>query len=89
LVLVSRGCGSGKYPSLQLAQRGYAREQPIELGVLGDVRLDEHDAPLRIEAGRVETDRHIERQLRETGGVVRLGDGVQVDDTEQAVVLRL
>ena len=39
---------------LQPAHGGHAGEQPGELGVLGDVRLHEQDAALRVDAGRQE-----------------------------------
>ena len=75
--------------ALELTERCHARQQPIELGMLGDVRLHEYDALIRVEAGRKQTHRHIERQRRERGGVIRLRDGMQVDDAEQAFVLGL
>src|SRR6185503_4241044 len=75
--------------ALELAQRRDAGQQPIQLGVRGDVRLDEDDAPLRIEPGGVQADRHVDRELRQRGRVVRLSNGVQIDDTEQTLVLGL
>src|SRR5436190_698481 len=75
--------------ALELAERGDGREQPVEFGVLGDMRLYEDDAPVGIEAGSVQADRHVRGEGRKTGGVVRLGNRMQIDHAEQAVVLRL
>src|SRR2546426_321337 len=75
--------------ALELAERGYRREEPVELGVLGDVRLYEHDAFVGVQASRKQTHCHIERQRRQGARVVGLGDGMQVDDAKQAIVLGL
>src|ERR1051325_5905438 len=75
--------------ALELAERRHGCEHPVELGVLGNVRLDEDDALRRIEAGRVQADRHVHRQRRQTRRIVALGDGVEIDDAEEAVVLGL
>jgi len=68
--------------TLQLTEGRHRREQPVELGVLNDVRLHENDALFRIESGRVETHRHVEGELREARGIIGLRDGVQIDDAE-------
>src|SRR5712691_5280770 len=75
--------------ALELAERRDGVEQPVQLSMLGHVGLHEHDAPLRVESRGQEADRHVERALPQGRHVVRLGDGVQVHDTEQALVLVL
>src|SRR3989442_735514 len=75
--------------ALELAERRHRREQPVELGVFGDMRLHEHDALLRVQAGSEKTYRHIESQRGQGAGVVRLRDRVQIDDREETVILGL
>ena len=60
-------------------------EEPVQLAVLRDVRLHEHDALLGVEPRGEQTDRHLERALGQAGDVVGLRDGVQVHDAEKAV----
>src|SRR2546426_8484710 len=75
--------------ALELAERRHRREQPVELGVFGDMRLHEHDALLRVQAGSEKTYRHIESQRGQGAGVVGLRDRVQIDDREETVILGL
>src|SRR2546429_2891809 len=75
--------------TLELAQWRDGVQDPVELRVLGDVRLHEDDGPRRIDAGGEEPDRHVDRALGQGRCVVGLRDGMQVHDAEQAVVLVL
>src|SRR5436190_1814167 len=75
--------------ALELTERRHRVEQPVELAVLRDVRLHEHDRPLGVEADGEQPDRHFDGPLGEARHLVRLRDGVQIDDAEQAVVLLL
>jgi hypothetical protein len=74
---------------LQLSDGRNGVEDPRELGVLRHVRLDEHGTFLRVEAGREQRDRHIDRAAAEIRWLVRHGDGVVVDDAEDAFVAML
>ena len=65
------------------------RQQPRQLGVLGDVALAEEDAALGIEA-RGEQDRgRVVQALAQLGGVVGDRGRVQVDDAEDALAALL
>src|SRR3989442_1746150 len=75
--------------TLELAQWRDGVQDPVELRVLGDVRLHEDDGPRRIDAGGEQPDRHVDRPLGQGRRIVGLRDGVQVNDAEQAVVLVL
>src|SRR5207245_109774 len=75
--------------TLELPQGRDGVQDPVELRVLGDVRLHEDDGPRRIDAGGEEPDRHVDRALGQGRCVVGLRDGMQVHDAEQAVVLVL
>ncbi len=66
--------------ALELPERCDRGEEPVELGVLGDVRLHEHHRAFGVEARGEEPDRHVERALSQRGGIVGLGDRVQVHD---------
>ena len=68
---------------LQLADRRDRVEQPLELAVLGDVRLHEQDRALRVDARGEQPDRHVARPLRQTGLVVLAGDGVQIHHADR------
>jgi len=54
-------------------------EQPGQLRVLGDVRLDEHGADVRVQPGREQDGRHLQGPVGQLPGVIGQGDGVQVD----------
>src|SRR5439155_14328190 len=73
----------------ELTERRHRVEQPVELAVLRDVRLHEYDRPLGVEADGEQPDRHFDGPLGEARHLVRLRDGVQIDDREEAVVLML
>src|SRR5438876_3125162 len=75
--------------TLELAQWRDGIQDPVELRVLGDVRLHEDDGPRRIDAGGEQPDRHVDRPLGQGRRIVGLRDGVLVNDAEQAVVLVL
>src|SRR5207237_829375 len=87
----SRACGSGSENPFanRVFQWRDGVQDPVELRVLGDVRLHEDDGPRRIDAGGEEPDRHVDRALGQGRCVVGLRDGMQVHDAEQAVVLVL
>ena len=53
--------------------------------VLRDVHLDEQDALVGVDAGGQQPDRHVGGALRQFFRLVGLGDGVQVDDAENAL----
>ena len=74
----------------QLADGGGALEQPGQPGVLGDVALDEQGAHARGRApppGGLGASRAV--RARSDGGVVVEGQGVEVDDAEEGVVVVL
>jgi hypothetical protein len=54
--------------------------------VFGHRRLDEQRAAIGIDAAGDEIDRHVPDALRHLGRLVALGDGVEVDDAEEAAV---
>lgn len=71
-------------------ERGNHAEEEVELGVLGDVRLDEDSGARGVEAGGEEVERDLEDILLESAGVGVVGsEGVPVGDEEEAVVYRL
>ena len=62
----------------------------MQLGVLGDVGLDEDGRALGVEPGGEEVEGDVADVLAESGGVgVVGGEGVEVGDEEEAVVLVL
>ena len=67
----------------ELAVARHRREQPRRLGVRGHVALREDRRALRVEAGREEQRREVERALAQVGRVVVDRDRVQVDDAEE------
>ena len=67
----------------ELAVARHRREQPRRLGVRGHVALGEHGRALRVEPGREEQRREVERALAQVGRVVVDRDRVQVDDAEE------
>ena len=73
----------------ELAEARDRAEQPSRLGVRGHVALREDGRALRVEAGREEHRREVERLLPEVLRVVLDGDRVQVDDAEEAVAALL
>jgi hypothetical protein len=87
----------GLFPDLIL-ERGHPRqpregsdhaEQRVELRHLGDVRLDEEDALLRIEAGREPVQHHLMGILPEQVGILQRRQGMDVHDAVDAVVVAL
>jgi len=83
LVLVRRD-------ALEPAERRHHREQQVQLGVLGDLRLDEEDRLVGVDAGGEPVDHHVPAVLLD---VVRLlvvgGECVPVGDEIQAQVFGL
>src|SRR5581483_5285907 len=77
----------GHPAELSVARDG--REQPGGLGVRGHVALAERRRTVRIETGREQERREVERSAAEVLGVVVDGDRVQVDDAEEAVAALL
>ena len=71
------------------ADARHAIEDPGELGVLGHHRLVEDDLLLAVDAGRQEGRGDLARLGRQLLGVLRLGDGVQVDHAIEAFVVVL
>ena len=65
------------------------REEPRRLRVRRHVALREHRRPLRVEPGREEQRRQVERPLAQVGRVVVDGDRVEVDDAEERLAARL
>src|SRR3989442_8601208 len=68
---------------------GAGGKKQVQLAVCGQVGWNKHDATLGLESRRKQADRHVERALPQRRRVVGLGDGVQVHDAEQALVLVL
>jgi hypothetical protein len=66
-----------------------AVEDPAELSVRQDGRLREDDRLVRIDAGREISRGDLARLGREQFRILRHGDGVQVDDAENAGILVL
>ena len=74
----------------QLPEGGGALEQPRQPGVLGDVALDEQGAHRRGRARRPAGWSAVSRVAAgQEGGVVVEGQGVEVDDAEEGVVVVL
>lgn len=69
-----------------LAEAGEAVHDPAELGVLGDVALDEQGAVLGVETGGEQLGRGEPGVGTQLGGVLRDRDRVQVDDHVEGVV---
>ena len=83
LILVARN-------PLQPAQGRHHGQQQVQLGVLGDVRLDKKRGDPGIQAGRQPVDDDVLDVLLEPGGVlVPGGEHVPVGDEEEALVLVL
>ena len=74
-------------PELPVAR--HRREQPRRLGVRRHVALREDRRALRVEPGREEQRREVERPLAQVGRVVVDRDRVQVDDAEERRPARL
>ena len=65
------------------------REQQVQLGVLLDLGLDEHDAALRVDPRREPVERHLAHVAADRGRVGVVGrQRVPVHDGEEAVVRR-
>ena len=59
----------------------------MQLRVLRYVRLDEHGAALRVEAGGEPVDHHFQRVLLDLGGIGIIGgEGMPVGDKEKTIV---
>ena len=74
--------------AVEPAEGAGAGEHPGELGVRGDLGLDEHGGALRVDAaGEVERG-DLERLLAQHGGldVLRHGERVEIDDAEEVLV---
>ena len=69
-----------------LAEAGEAVHDPAELGVLGDVALDEEGAALGVETGGEQLGRGEPGVGTQLGRILRHGDRVQVDDHVERVV---
>ena len=83
LVLVARH-------ALEPAERRDHRQQQVQLGVLGHLRLHEQRGHARIEPGRQPVDEHLVDEFGELLGVfVARGQGMPVRDEEKALVLVL
>jgi hypothetical protein len=72
-----------------LAEPGQALQHPRELGVLGDMALDEEDRAGRVDAGGEELGGGQPRPAAEQPGVVLDGDRVLVDDAVVGAVVLL
>ncbi len=76
--------------ALEPAERGDHRQQQVQLGVLGHVRLDEQRRDPGIEAGRQPVDEHVVHVLLQVCGLVVAGrEHVPVGHEEEALVLVL
>ncbi len=73
----------------ELAEGDRALEEPGESGVLGHVALDEEGADVRVQATGQQRGRQLEGPALEDRRVVRQGEGVEVGDEEERVVLVL
>ena len=73
----------------RLAEPRDAAQHPLQLGVLGHVRLDEHRAPRRIQPQREELGDAVAGARRERLRVVLDGERVQVGDEVERVVVVL
>ena len=71
------------------ADTGHAVEHPGELGVRRHHRLVEDDLLLAVDAGGQEGRGDLARLRRQQLGILRLGDGVQVDHAIEALVVVL
>ena len=69
----------------QLTEARHGRQQPIRLGVGGDVALGEDRRALGVETRRDEEREEVERPLAQLLRVVLDRDRVQVDDAEERV----
>ena len=75
--------------ALQPADRHDRVEDPHQLGVLGEVRLADQGAALRVEAHGQQVEHHLVGQLAQLCAIVDGGHGVQVDDAVDRLVLVL
>ncbi len=83
LVLIARD-------TLEPAERSHHRQQQVQLGVLGHMRLDEQRGDARVQASGQPVDEHIPDVFLEPRGVIVAGrEHVPVGDEEEALVLVL
>mmetsp|Transcript_17257 Transcript_17257/g.53057 ORF Transcript_17257/g.53057 Transcript_17257/m.53057 type:complete len:397 (+) Transcript_17257:2011-3201(+) len=75
--------------ALEPVERRHAVQEPAELRMRRDVALDEDGALRGVDARRDVERRRVERLLAQLLRVMGRGDGVQVDDAKQAVVVVL
>ena len=68
---------------------GDAGQQPGQLGVLPHVALAEQDAAGRVKAGGEQDRSRVVEPLAQLGGFVGHGEGVQIDDAEDALAALL
>jgi hypothetical protein len=73
----------------QLAQGGHHRQDGVQLGHLGHVRLDEDDALFRADAGGQPVQGHLVGIFAQVVGVFNSGQRVQIHDAVDTVVLIL
>ena len=79
-----------RWHPLQPAQRTDHRQQEVQLGVLGHLRLDEQRGRARADPGGQPVHRHAHDVLRDFAGtLVVSGQRMPVDDAEEAFVLML
>ncbi len=70
---------------IEPAERGQATEQPSQLGVSGDHALVEDRTMFRVDTGGDISSSHLTGRSTQLGGILRLGERVQVDDAEYAL----
>src|SRR5581483_4134301 len=88
-VLLPRGLVLVLRLPFELADRGDRVEYPRQLGMFRHRRLHEQDGGVRIDAGGEQADRQIPRPDTKIRRIIRNGDRVIVDDTEDRLVATL
>ncbi len=73
----------------QLAEADVALHQPRQLGVFGDVALHEHRGHVGIEADGEEDRGELDRALADDARLLGHGEGVEVDDAVEDLLLVL
>ena len=69
---------------LQLADRRDRVQQPLQFRMLRHMRLNEERRALRIDTRGEQTDRHLSSPGGQRPRIVGVGDGMQIDDAENA-----